>query len=113
MSNASDTVNAAQGSFVKQGGFDYQAVGAGTTAALGAKGGAAGDLLDAVVVTVTTLATSLCQIKDGSGSLITVLPNAVSQTGVHRVELHCLSRGGAWSVTTGAGCTAVATGLFT
>ena len=113
MSNASDTVNAAQGQFYKVGGLDYQAIGASTTAVLGAKGGAAGDYLDSVVVVVTTLATSFCSMKDGSGSLINLVPNGVSQTGTYRVELHCLSRAGAWSITTGAGCTAVATGLFT
>lgn len=113
MSDVSPTVNAAQGQFFKNTGLDYQAVAAGVTATLGAKGGASGDYIDAVVVVVTTLATSVCSIQDGGGSLIQILPNGVTSTGVHRVELHCISRAGGWKVTTGAGSTAVATGLFT
>ena len=113
MSNPSNTYAAAAGSFVKESGRDYQSVAASATdTALGAKGGAAGDMLSAITAVVTLIATSNVSVKDGGGSSIPLVPVGAT-TGVYQVELHALSRGGAWSITTGAGVTAVATGFFT
>lgn len=90
----------------------YESVAASQTdQALGATG-AAGDILKRIVVTVATAATGTVSIKDGSGSSI---PITASNTpiGVYIVDLNTQSLAGAWSVTTGAGATALAVGRFT
>ena len=74
--------------------------------------GKAGDLLQRLIVTVSTAgATGIASIKDGAGSAI---PLVVSGTavGVYTIELGIKSTAGAWKVTTGAAATAVAVGLF-
>lgn len=75
------------------------------------KAGAKHDHLQRVIVTVATAATGTCSIKDGSGSAIP-LTAANTPIGVYIVELDIRSSAGAWSVTTGAGATAVAVGEF-
>ena len=92
----------------------YETVAASQTdQALGASG-AAKDKIKRLVITVGTAATSTCSIKDGAGSAI---PMTVANTpiGVYVVDFGegIVSASGAWSVTTGAGATAVAIGDFT
>lgn len=75
--------------------------------------GAAGDYLEALIITVGTAATAAVSIKDGSGSAIPILPNSPGGgIGVYVVPVKACSASGAWSVTTGAGSTVVATGHF-
>lgn len=74
--------------------------------------GAAGDLLERVIVSVATAATGTCSIKDGGGSAIP-LTAANTPIGVYIVNLGIRSSSGAWKVTTGAGATALAVGKFT
>lgn len=75
--------------------------------------GAAGDLLESLICVVGTAATSQVQIKDGGGSAITVLPNAVGQgIGTYPIYLNIRSYAGPWKVTTGAGVTVIAIGTF-
>ena len=75
--------------------------------------GAAGDYLEQLVITVGTAATAAVSIKDGSGSAIPILPNSPGGgIGVYVVPIKACSASGAWSVTTGAGSTVVATGHF-
>ena len=91
--------------------FDYEAVAASQTdQVLGTTGGA-GDMLHRLVITVGTAATGTVAIKDGSGAAIPITA-ANTPIGVYSVEINTRSRGGAWSVTTGAGATAVAIGDF-
>jgi hypothetical protein len=94
-------------------GNDYETVAAGQSdQALGATG-AAGDLLSLLICVVSTAATSQVQIKDGSGSAITVLPNAVGGgVGTYTIPLNLISIAGAWKVTTAAGVAVIATGEF-
>lgn len=75
------------------------------------KAGAKHDSIKRVIVTVATAATGTCSIKDGSGSAIP-LTAANTPIGVYIVELDIQSQSGAWSVTTGAGATAIAVGQF-
>lgn len=97
---------------VNVGGKQYETVAASQTdQALGATGGA-GDHLARVIVSVNTSATGTASIKDGSGSSIP-LTAANTPIGVYVVELGIDSVSGAWSVTTGAGATALAIGNFT
>lgn len=93
---------------------EYETVGAGvsTPQVLGATG-AVGDYLGTLIITVATAATAQVQIKDGSDTAITVLPNSPGGgIGVYVVKIGLRSRTGAWQVTTGAGSTVIAKGLF-
>jgi hypothetical protein len=80
---------------------------------VGARGGAIGDRIDKLLCIVTATATSQVQIKDGSGTAFTVLPNNVAAVGTHTVELGIESVLGAWQITTAAGVAVVAIGAFT
>jgi hypothetical protein len=80
--------------------------------ALGTVGGV-GDYLESLVCVVATAATSTVSIKDGAGSSIAILPaNVGGGIGTYTILLGIKSASGAWSVTTGAGVTVVATGRF-
>ncbi len=100
---------------VEQGQFDHQEVAANQSSgvALGDTGGAAGDFIQRLVCIVNTPATSQVQIKDGSGSAITVLPdNVAGGIGTYPIEITAKSVDGAWSVITGAGVEVIAIGRF-
>jgi hypothetical protein len=93
--------------------LQYETVAAGQTdQVLGATGGA-GDWLEQIVCTVATAATAQVQIQDGSGTAYTVLPNSPGGgIGVYVIPIGAASVIGAWSITTGAGVTVLATGRF-
>ena len=96
------------------GGTEWETVAASQTdQALGATG-AAGDYLESLLCVVATAATSQVQIKDGAGSAITVLPNAVGAgVGTYPIPVGLVSLSGAWKITTAAGVSVIATGNFT
>jgi len=96
------------------GGTEWETVAASQTdQSLGATG-ATGDYLESLLCVVATAATSQVQIKDGSGSAITVLPNAVGAgVGTYPIPIGLVSLAGAWKVTTAAGVSVIATGNFT
>lgn len=94
-------------------GGSYETVAAGQTAQVLGQTGGTGDFLDMLVITVATAATAAVSIKDGGGSAIPVLPNSPGGgIGVYAIPIHAISTAGAWSVTTGAGSTVLATGRF-
>ena len=75
--------------------------------------GAAGDYVHRLVCTVSTASTALVQIKDGTATTHTLLPNSPGGgIGVYNIELNAVSRNGAWQVTTGAGVEVLAIGVF-
>lgn len=90
----------------------YEAVAVSQTDQVMGTLGAAGDRLQRVIVTVATSATGTCSMKDGSGSAIP-LTAANTPIGVYVIEVGAYSSAGAWSLTTGAGATAVGVGIFT
>jgi len=96
--------------------YMYEHVAASQTAQVLGGTGAVGDYLHRIVCTVSTAATSLVQIVDGSGAGIlthTVLPNNVGGgVGVYNIELNIVSANGAWKITTGAGVEVMAVGIF-
>lgn len=96
------------------GGSQYETVAASQSdQSLGATG-ATGDYLESLICVVATAATSQVQIKDGAGSAITVLPNAVGAgVGTYILPVGLISLAGAWKVTTAAGVSVIATGRFT
>lgn len=91
----------------------YETVAVSQTDQVLGNAGAAGDFLDTLVCVVATAATSTVSIKDGSGGAISVLPaNVGGGVGTYTIPIKAKSQRGAWSVTTGAGVTVVATGNF-
>mgnify|MGYP003487339209 CR=1 FL=1 len=114
MSNSNQKVLGAMGGFLKQSPLDYQAVPASQTDLVLGTTGAIGDLLQRLVITVATAASGTVSIQDGGDTATLILPNSPGGgVGVYVVELGIASRTGAWSVTTGAGSTVLAVGLFT
>ena len=91
---------------------DYETVAASQTNQTLGPTGAAGDLLNKVIITVTTAATGTVMIKDGSLSAFN-LTAANTPIGVYTVDMGARSVDGAWKVTTGAGASVVAVGKFT
>lgn len=92
---------------------DYEAVAAGQTDQVLGPTGKKGDILERVIVTVSAAATGTCSMKDGSGSAIP-LTAANTPIGVYTITIGARSAAtGGWSLTTGAGATAVAVGRFT
>lgn len=75
-------------------------------------GNSAKDVLERLIISVATAATSTVSLKDGSGSAIPIMP-ANTPIGVYTVRLG--ARGvdaGGWKITTGAGVTVLAIGDF-
>lgn len=112
MSDANQRTGGAMGQFVKQSPLDFETVAVSQTGqVLGAKG-ATGDLLQRLVIQVITVASASVTIIDGSTSIVILTGAAGLVAGVYTVELGIASTTGAWSITTGAGATVIAIGLF-
>lgn len=112
MSNANERVGGAMGSFVKDTPFDYEAIAASQTAQVLGSRGATGDVLQRLIISVITVATASVTILDGSTSTVILTGAAGLVAGIYPVELGIASTTGGWSITTGAGATVVAVGLF-
>ena len=97
--------------------YSYEHVAVSQTAQVLGTTGAVGDYLHRLICTVSTAATSIVQIVDGTGTGVlthTILPNSVGGgIGVYNIELNTVSANGAWKVTTGAGVEVMAVGIFT
>lgn len=95
---------------------EYETVAASqTNQTLGATG-AAGDYLSALLVIPATTAAGQVQIKDGSGTAITVFTGgtgSVTSLVPFTIALGLVSTSGAWQVTTGANVSAIGIGNFT
>lgn len=94
------------------GGFQYEFVNVSATNQVMGATGASGDYLDKLICVVTNVTTSQVQIKDGSGTAITVLPNNVAAIGTYVIPIGLKSTVGSWQVSTAATVTVLATGLF-
>lgn len=93
---------------------DYEAVATGQSDQVLGPNGAAGDILERLVITVSTAASSTVSIKDGNGSGISIMA-ANTAIGVYSINIgaravNTTSPG--WKVTTGAGASVVAIGYF-
>lgn len=95
--------------YVNVGGDDWEYVAPSATDQVFGTAGSFGDYIARISVNVTTSATGNVAIKDGGGSAITVVP-ANTPIGVYTVELGIRSKAGAWSITTGAGASAIVVG---
>jgi hypothetical protein len=96
---------------------DYETVAAGQVDQVLGPTGRLGDVLERLIITVTTALTAAVDIKDGDGAAIPVLPNSPGGgVGVYVVDVGALAKNPVtpgWKVTTGAGSTVLAVGRFT
>lgn len=95
---------------------NYETVAASQTDQALGPTGAAGDLLTGLLVIPATTSPGAVQIKDGSGSAITVFTgggSSVSNLVPFFIPLGMVSQAGAWKVTTGAAVSVIAVGNFT
>lgn len=90
--------------------FAYEAVAASQSNQVLGGTGATGDYLHRVLVAVSTAATSTVSIIDGSTTIYAVPAN--TPIGVYEIDLEVASASGAWKITTGAGASVLAVGIF-
>jgi hypothetical protein len=93
-------------------GYQYETVAAGQSLQMLGASGAAGDYLHRLIVTVSTAATSGVTLTDGVVNIAIVPALVASGVGVIDIELNMASLTSGWKVTTGAGVSVVAVGLF-
>jgi hypothetical protein len=94
----------------------YEAVAASQTDQVMGASGATGDYLQGLLIVPATTSPGAVQIKDGSGSAITVFTggaSSVSNLVPIYIPLAMTSGSGAWKITTGANVSAIGTGKFT
>ena len=80
-----------------------------TNQVLGPTGGT-GDYLHRLVVAVATAATSTVSVIDGSTTVLAIPAN--TPIGVYSIEINGVSATGSWKITTGAGVSVLAVGIF-
>jgi len=90
--------------------YQYETIAASQTAQVLGGTGATGDYVHKLIVNVTTAATSTVTLIDGSTSIV-IVP-AVTPVGVYSIAIEAISATGAWKVTTAAGVSVMATGIF-
>lgn len=97
-------------------GIDYETVAASQTDQVMGATGAKGDYLASVLIIPGTTSPGAVQIKDGSGSAITIFTGgATSVVGLApiSVPIGATSLSGAWKITTGTNVTAIGFGKWT
>lgn len=92
--------------------FQYETIAASQTGQVLGGTGAKGDYLERLLVQSITPATASVTLIDGSTSIVLLTGAAALSTGNITLTIGCASASGAWSVTTGAGCTVLAIGIF-
>lgn len=92
--------------------YQYETVAASQTAQTLGGTGAVGDYLHRVIISVNTVATASVTLLDNATSIPLLTGSATLVPGVYSVEVNAISASGAWKVTTGAGATVVAVGIF-
>lgn len=90
--------------------YPYETVAASQTGQVLGGTGAIGDYIHRLVVTITTSATGTVSLIDGSTSISITAAN--TPIGVYTVDIGAVSKTGAWSMTTGAGASVIAVGIF-
>lgn len=91
--------------------YQYEAVAASQTDQVLGGTGAAGDYVHRLVINVITVASAGVTLTDGAAAI--VLSTATSAVlGPISLELNMAAVTGPWMITTGAGATVVAVGIF-
>lgn len=92
--------------------YAYETVAASQTAQVLGGTGAKGDYLHRLIISVNTVATATVTVLDGSTSIPLLTGSATLVPGVYSVEMNMAAATGPWKVTTGAGATVIAVGIF-
>lgn len=92
--------------------YPYETVAASQTAQVLGGTGAVGDYLHSLIISVNTVATATVTLLDNATSIPLLTGSATLVPGVITVPIEARSVNGAWKVTTGAGATVVAVGIF-
>lgn len=92
--------------------YQYETVAASATAQVLGGTGAIGDYVHRLIISVVSVATSGVTLIDGSTSIVLLTGAATNVPGVYSIEVNALSATGPWKITTGAGATVVAVGIF-
>lgn len=92
--------------------YEYNTVAANVTAQVLGTAGAVGDYLHRLIISNVTAASASVTILDGSTSIVIQTGAASVPLGIFSIELNVVSQSGAWKVTTGAGSTVIAVGIF-
>lgn len=90
--------------------YAYETVAASQTAQVLGGTGAIGDYVHRLIITVSAAATGTVTLIDNATSIVITAAN--TPIGVYSVEVNALSASGAWKVTTGAGASVIAVGIF-
>ena len=91
--------------------YQYETVAVSQTGQVLGGTGATGDYVQRLIINTITVLTAGVTLIDGSTSIV-IQTAASGVIGVQSVEIGVASVSGAWSVTTGAGATVVAVGIF-
>ncbi len=92
--------------------YQYETVAASQTAQVLGGTGAVGDYIHRLIISNVTVATASVTLLDGSTSIVIQTGGATLVAGVISVEINAVSAVGAWKITTGAGATVIAVGIF-
>lgn len=92
--------------------YQYETVAGGVTAQPLGGTGAIGDYLARLIVSINTVATASLTLLDGSTSISLMTGAATLVPGAVTLEVGAASATGPWKITTGAGCTVIAVGIF-
>ena len=93
--------------------YQYETVAASQTAQPLGTTGAVGDYVHRLIISVVTAATAGVTLIDNATSIVVLTGAATVVPGVYSVEVNAVSASGAWKITTGAGATVIAVGIFT
>lgn len=92
--------------------YQYETVAGGVTAQVLGGTGAIGDYVHLLIISNVTVATAGVTLIDGSTSIVLQTGGATLVAGVASIYVNARSATGAWKITTGAGATVVAVGVF-
>ena len=91
--------------------YQYETVAASQTAQVLGGTGAAGDYVHRLIINVITVASAGVTLIDGSTSIV-ISTASSAVLGPLDLELNMAAVTGPWKITTGAGATVVAVGIF-
>lgn len=91
--------------------YQYETVAASQTAQVLGGTGAAGDYVHRLIINTITVLTSGVTLIDGSTSIV-IQTASSTMIGVSSLEINVAAVTGPWKITTGAGVTVVAVGVF-
>lgn len=90
--------------------YQYETVAANQTGQVLGGVGRTGDYVERLICVVATAATSTVTLIDGATSIPFLPANTVA--GTYSLPVEAASQSGAWSITTGAGVSVIAVGIF-